>query len=325
MHRFALFRFLRSLGYLAAVLFANAVNASSDHWNTYRAFSNTRDLTQDTVLDYGFPGKHYLRNDVVAAASESFAPGSRIVAADAALSPYQGMWSNENEAGWGVSITQHGAMIFATIYTYDAAGAPTWYVMPRCPVVNTGCSSELYQVHGGTPPDVDWNGAGKIVTRVGTGTLSFSDALHGTLDVNINGVQGSKAIAQQIFASGSAPASPDLTDLWWNANESGWGMALTQQFGTIFSAWFAYDFNGKPMWYVVPDCAVIAVDTIILCKGDLYQVTGGSPLTAPWNEANKVITRVGTVAFVFTDANNATAYYIINEQPGSRAITRQLF
>lgn len=234
---------------------------------------------------------------------------------------YRGLWWNPDQSGWGMSVSQHGSMIFNAIYTYDQAGQPAWYVMSSCPVSGTSCSGEIYQVTGGTPPTSTWNGAAKVVSSVGTGTLSFADANTGTFSYNINGVSGNKIIYRQVFAADATQPAVDYTDLWWNSNESGWGVALTQQYGMIFAAWYNYDTNGQAIWYVASSCAVASAG----CTGDLYRVTGGSALTSVWNGANKVTTKVGTVTFAFTDANNGTMNYSINGVVGSRNITRQLF
>lgn len=234
---------------------------------------------------------------------------------------YLGLWWNPNESGWGMSAIQHGSMIFNTIYTYGQTGMPTWYVMSSCPRTGTSCTGEIYQVTGGTSPTQPWNGAGKVVSSVGSGTLTFSDANTGTFAYTINKVAGSKSITRQAFAAGAVQPSVDYTDLWWNPNESGWGVALTQQYDMIFAALYSYDSSGNAIWYVASSCPVVGSG----CTGDLYQVTGGSSLTSVWNGANKVTAKVGTIAFAFTDANNGTMNYSINGVTGSRNITRQGF
>ena len=240
--------------------------------------------------------------------------------ATAVANNYQGLWWNANESGWGMSITQHGNMIFAAMYTYDDAGLPTWYVIPNCPVSTTNCTGDIYKVVGGTPPAVAWNGAGKLVSKAGSGTLAFTSTGSGTFSFTINNVSGSKAITQQVFATGTTPPAVDYTDLWWNAGESGWGISLTQQFGTIFAAWYTYDSTGKAIWYVVPNCPVSGAG----CSGSLYQVTGGKPLTSAWTGTNPAVI-VGSVTFAFTNAANGTMSYLLNGVNASRAITRQVY
>ena len=240
---------------------------------------------------------------------------------------YQGLWWNANESGWGMSVTQHADVIFAAIYTYDGAGLPTWYVIPNCPLKVTespvaviACTGDIYAVTGASPPGTPWNGAGKVTTKVGSGTLTFPKFSEGTFNFDINGIFGFKAITEQIFAAGSTPPAVDYTDLWWNPGESGWGISLTQQFGTIFAAWYTYDDNFKAVWYVVPNCPVNGAG----CSGALYRVSGGEPIFTAWNGTNPAVV-VGNVTFAFSDVANGAMNYTINGVTSSRAITRQTF
>lgn len=239
----------------------------------------------------------------------------------AAVASYQGLWWNPNESGWGMSVTQHNNMIFAAFYTYDQNGQPVWYVMSSCPLSGASCNGEIYKVSGGTSPAVAWNGTAKAVASVGTGTLSFTDADNGSLSFILNGVSGSKTISRQVFASGSTLPALDYTDLWWNPNESGWGLALTQQYAMIFATWYTYDAAGKPIWYVASSCPVVSTG----CSGDVYQINGGSQLSAVWNGANKAVIKVGSVSFAFIDGGNGVMTYSINGVAGSRVIARQPF
>lgn len=233
---------------------------------------------------------------------------------------WQGLWWNASESGWGMSLTQHGDLIFVAIYTYDAAGTPVWYVISNCPVTATGCTGELYRVQGGTPPTIAWAGAGRTLTKAGTGTLTFISADAGTFDFTIDDVPGTKAITRQVFATGDVRPAVDYTDLWWNKNESGWGVSLTQQFGIIFAAWYAYDDAGNPVWYVATNCPVTATG----CTGTLYRVHGGAPLTAPWKGITPPVP-MGDVTFTFSDPANGTLSYAINGVTASRVITRQVY
>ena len=241
-----------------------------------------------------------------------------VSAAIAVPNSYQGLWWNANQSGWGMSITQHGNIIFAALYTYDAAGQPAWYVIPNCPVTINTCTGKIYRVTGGTSPAVAWNGTAKDVVEAGSGTLNFTSISEATFNFTINGVSAAKAITLQPLATGTTPPAIDYTDLWWNENESGWGVSLTQQFGIVFAAWYTYDISGKPVWYVVPNCPVIGAG----CRGDLYQVTGGAALTATWSGTNPAV-KVGDVSFTFAGATSGTMIYTLNNVTSSRAITRQ--
>jgi SAM-dependent methyltransferase len=42
----------------------------------------------------------------------------------------------------------------------------------------------------------------------------------------------------------------DYSDLWWNADESGWGIAVAQHASDrLVATWFAYEEGGDPIWY----------------------------------------------------------------------------
>jgi hypothetical protein len=49
-----------------------------------------------------------------------------------------------------------------------------------------------------------------------------------------------------------APASTltsEITDMWWVPSESGWGVNIVLQYGTVFATFFVYDSNKNPVWY----------------------------------------------------------------------------
>ncbi len=237
---------------------------------------------------------------------------------------YSGLWWNAAESGWGMSITQKRNIIFAAMYTYDAAGIPTWYVMSRCEMPatsSTTCTGPIYKVSGGTAPTVAWAGTNKLTEIAGSGTLIFDSAKNAKFNFTLNGVSSSKDITPQPIATGSTPPSFDFTDLWWNPAEDGWGMAISQQFDVAFATWYAYDATGKAIWYVADQCKLLGTR----CEGKLYQVSGGVPLTVAWNGNKPKVTEVGSISLVFTDLNNGDMNYTLNGTKFFRKITRQLF
>ena len=137
----------------------------------------------------------------------------------------------------------------------------------------------------------------------------------------VNGTVTVKPITRQMLTTVTTLPAVDYTDLWWNANESGWGISLTQQFNIIFAAWFTYDSAGLPTWYVASNCTI----TNDACSGALYRVNGGSPLTVPWGGAGRVVTPVGNIDITFSSAGSATMRYTLDGVAGTKVLTRQPF
>ena len=86
------------------------------------------------------------------------------------------------------------------MYTYDTENNPIWYVITNCPVVAGGCTGDIFKVRGGSPLTANW-APNLGLSKVGTGTLAFSDANTASMNYTIDGIVGSKAIVRQVFAS----------------------------------------------------------------------------------------------------------------------------
>jgi hypothetical protein len=166
------------------------------------------------------------------------------------------------------------------------------------------------------------------------------------------------ACAAALGASAQVAPTANYTDMWWNPNESGWGISIVQKrpaggnVDTMFAVWYTYDPRAPdtttsattdflPLWIVMPGGTWTSSRTF---TGNLY-VTVGSPiisngLAAPWNAAALGFSPIGTFTFTFTDANNGTFTYnvtppspVASSDPafglpafsGVKAITRQGF
>src|SRR5437588_7218298 len=44
----------------------------------------------------------------------------------------------------------------------------------------------------------------------------------------------------------------EITDMWWNPAESGWGVNIILQNSVVFATFFVYDANHNPVWYTAP-------------------------------------------------------------------------
>ena len=237
-----------------------------------------------------------------------------------------GLWWNPNESGWGISFTQRRNIVFAAWYTYDTAGNPKWYTASNCamPAGTTGtsgtCNGVLYEANGPTFFGTAFNSSLVNVLTAGSLQVNFQNANNASMTYTVGAQTRTVAITRQIFRTGATAPAIDYTDLWWNPNESGWGIAVTHQFGVMFLTWFVYDNSGKPMWYAATSCTVSGAG----CSGTLYRATG--PAFGPTFDASQVrAIEAGTVTLSFSDANNGTLSYTVNSVTSSKTITRQLF
>ena len=128
-------------------------------------------------------------------------------------------------------------------------------------------------------------------------------------------------VTQLIICSAWAQSNPNYSDLWWNQNESGWGMMLNHQGDIIFAPWYTYGSDGKARWYIVQ--ATRQADGSY--SGPVAQTTG-----TPFNLINgapssKTTTTVGSATFRFTSNSAATIAYTIGTVSQSKAITRQQY
>ena len=113
----------------------------------------------------------------------------------------------------------------------------------------------------------------------------------------------------------------DYSDLWWNPNESGWGLNIVQHASrNIFAVWFTYGADGKPAWYVIPGGTWTSATTF---TASMYSTSGPAASEATFDQSRVKKTRVGTATLTFSDASNATFAYTVNGVSGTKSITRQ--
>ncbi len=241
--------------------------------------------------------------------------------------PLSGIWWNPSESGWGIDFTQRNNIVFVAWYSYDAAGKPKWYVAPHCALPagassSGACSETVYEVTGPKFFGFAFDPAAAQVTPIGSLQLSFQNGNAGTMTYSVAGQSRAVTIARQPFPSGDIAPPVNFTDLWWDPTQSGWGVAITHQFKTMFLAWYVYDSAGKPVWYVASNCDASVGDAG--CSGKVYRTTG--PAFGPdFDPAQVRVVEVGTASVAFTDPNNGTLNFSVDGVTGSKTITRQVF
>jgi hypothetical protein len=242
----------------------------------------------------------------------------------ASAKPWQDMWwSGAAENGWGLSLVQHGDVLFSVLYAYDAAGKPIWYVMPggHWNDGKTVYSGPLYLPRGSPYAAYDRSKLA-VGEPVGTASLAFGDPARVALDYSIDGVAGRKMIERQAFGPADTYPTPALGDMWWGGPEqNGWGIAVLQQYRTLFSAWFTYDASGAPTWYVMPSGYWSDAGTY---EGRIFRTTGSPWLGRVYDRAALKYHDVGAFRMRFA-GDNASFEYVIEGQAGAMPLTRQPF
>lgn len=135
------------------------------------------------------------------------------------------------------------------------------------------------------------------------------------------------ALAVSLALAGPAAAgtffSTDVTDLWWNPRESGWGVNVIQQGNIVFATFFVYDSANKAHWYVASNLtAAQATPTSVTFQGPLFETTGPF-FGATFNPGAVVIATVGTATLQFTLPSAGTLTYTVNGTSVTKQIVRQ--
>jgi YVTN family beta-propeller protein len=245
----------------------------------------------------------------------------------------QGLWwRGPSESGWGVNLTQQGETLFATWFTYDAAGAGQWLAMSNgARSGDNAWSGTLYRTTG-PALDAAFGSAPVRTTAVGSATFSFSDASSGLFTATVDGVTVTKPIYRQVYAGpvpacaagGSAGAQPNYQDLWWRTGggESGWGLNVTHQGDILFVTWFTYDSSGKGLWLVGSRVEKTGNATY---SGTLYRTWGAPFDRQPWDPSSVRAMPVGAVTLTFSDPGNGVLSATVEGSTITKPITRQLF
>jgi hypothetical protein len=113
--------------------------------------------------------------------------------------------------------------------------------------------------------------------------------------------------------------SDELTGLWWNPAEPGWGLSIHQQGDVMFASLLVYDRDGAPEWYYATLRGSLPInyppylygyDDTWRFEGDLLRATrlGSAPAQSQ---------RVGTISFVVEGEEGSVGYTVNGRGFGS--------
>jgi len=127
--------------------------------------------------------------------------------------------------------------------------------------------------------------------------------------------------AASFFASPaySTSFSVDQSDLYYIPAESGWGIQLVQRGSVIFGTMFVYGPSNTPTWYV----ATMHFAGNFTWTGDLYATTGPYFGTVPFDPANVVATKVGTMTWVAQTIETGSLSYVVDGVAVTKNVVRQ--
>jgi hypothetical protein len=114
----------------------------------------------------------------------------------------------------------------------------------------------------------------------------------------------------------------DASDLWWNANEAGWGINVIHQNDILFITFFVYSASRNPVWYSASEVRHVGGSGgAQVFSGTLYETNG--PLFSDFFDPASVRYReVGSLIFRMNTPTSATLTYSIDGRTIQKQLTR---
>jgi hypothetical protein len=119
----------------------------------------------------------------------------------------------------------------------------------------------------------------------------------------------------------------DYSGLWWNPQESGWGLSLHQGAShAIFGAWFVYGASGAPEWFTLQDGHWTSSTT---WTGNVYRTTGPFFGVEPFDSQAVRVFPAGSATLDFRQLpgaeDRARFTYTVNGVGVTRTVGRMAF
>ncbi len=164
--------------------------------------------------------------------------GSASAASNPAFRPQSGLWYNKAKPGHGVDIEVSGNNLAAVWYTYNQDQTPVWYL-----AVGPYSGAKTWRA---TLNKYHWNGSSATPAPVGNITLEFKNRTQATFSWTLNGQSGREPIER--FKMADKVPQSNLTGLWYNSTEPGYGYSIDTQGNTVAIVAYFYDSQGEPRW-----------------------------------------------------------------------------
>ena len=227
----------------------------------------------------------------------------------APIIPIAGVYYNPLESGSGFGLDYQNGTLVVEVYSYLAGGASQWYLAAG-PIVNNVFTATLDKYAGGQCISCAYV-APALVGNDGMITITLTSPTTATVDL-----PGGRHFQIQRFFQSLPAAGPSIPvgGVWWNPNESGSGLGLDYQNGTLVVEVYSYLAGGAAQWYLAAGPVVNNVFTATLDK-----YTGGQCISCAF-VAPTLVGNDGQITITFTSPTTATA-----DLPGGRHIQIQRF
>ncbi len=244
-------------------------------------------------------------------------------------------WGGQNVNGQGVFASEQKytdvdgsqkLIVFLAWFTYNPNGTPTWRVITCSPFNKDSqgrgtCTTDLLKATGSKPMNYNPNAFAAAIS--GTVSITYTSATTATFNYNFEGQVGTINLVPQVF--GPTNANLQYGKLWWGGLPfNGEGVFLSQQGNIIFGAWFGYNPDSTPMWWVFT-CNPMSKDVLgrDTCTTDLLKATSSGPVGYNPNLFTPAL--AGQVTITFNSDREMTMNYNFEGQVGTLNLVPQIF
>ncbi|MCK7593499.1 carboxypeptidase regulatory-like domain-containing protein [Pseudomarimonas salicorniae] len=241
-----------------------------------------------------------------------------------------GVWWHPDEPGWGVFIVDQGDQLAAAWFTYAEDGRPTWFLLPATPEAPGQYRAPVLRFSGTPLASI---GPGSVAEGETAGEAELRFAADGTLEFGYRVGAAQRDVRLQGFPfAGVEPTcrpegtvlaadSAHVSDVWWNPDESGWGLFLQQRGQSLFAAWYTYAEDGSPVFLVATaegDGEVFTGPVFLQRDGTPFSRIDGQP-ASPGAES------VGEAEFRFDSGRSGRFSYRVGDVQQEKRIERLQF
>ncbi len=227
-----------------------------------------------------------------------------------------GVYMNAGEPGGGGTVAQVNNLPAPVWFTFGADATPEWYTVEAVRAETDGTFSGTLMRWSAAPGSAIVGGvpAQRVGTMSGGASLRFGDdrSLEFTARVDGEPPRTRRMVAVGLtgtapactFTSGTRSTASNLTDLWWNPQQSGWGVNVLHQGARIYAAWFAYDADGTPGWMT----ALLDREADGVFRGPINRAASGVPFNRDAGQAATTLPlpAIGQMALRVDDGERAT-------------------